>query len=118
VRFGDRDDFLHSLMIEMATVKAKYEAKGKPLTEAGLMRVASYELTEYWTKQRKLTSGLDCGHCSTKQRHKCRDEDLYSECPKLIKLVSLNERIDNGDGEASELIDFLADDNCNVFKHG
>ena len=47
VKFEDREDFLHDLMLEMAKIKAKYEIKGKPLTEAGLMRVASYELSDY-----------------------------------------------------------------------
>ncbi|GAJ13035.1 unnamed protein product, partial [marine sediment metagenome] len=36
----DREDFLHDLLLEMDKVKAKYEAKGKPLTEASLMMVA------------------------------------------------------------------------------
>ena len=109
VKFEDRQDFLHDLMLEMARVKARYEAKGKPLTEAGLMRVASYELSDYWVKQRKLTTGLDCNHCSTKQRRRCRDENLYSKCPKLIQLVSLD---GDGDGDKAKFIDFLADDNA------
>jgi len=89
VKYEDREDFLHDLMLEMAKVKAKYEAKGKPLTEAGLMRVASYEVTEYW---------------HTLMRHR----------PTIL---SLNGKADNGngssngDGEAGEIIDFLADDN-------
>ena len=87
VKFEDREDFLHDLMLEMAKVKAKYEAKGKPLTEAGLMRVASYQVTEYW---------------HTLMRHR----------PTIL---SLNDKADNGngdgDGEAGEVIDFLADDN-------
>jgi hypothetical protein len=70
----------------MAKVKAKYEAKGKPLTEAGLMRVASYEVTEYW---------------HTLMRHR----------PTML---SLNSKADGDgsdeDGEPSEIIDFLADD--------
>jgi len=111
VRVEDRQDFLHDLMIEMAKVKASYEAKGKPLTEAGLMRVASYELSDYWVKQRRLTTWLDCGNCSKEQRRKCREELLYSDCPKYHQLVSLNTVID-GDGEPSEIIDFLADDNA------
>ena len=82
VKFEDREDFLHDLMLEMVKVKAKYQAKGKPLTEAGLMRVASYEVTEYW---------------HTLMRHR----------PAVL---SLNDKADNGDGEATELIDFLADD--------
>ena len=110
VRFQDRQDFLHDLMLEMAQVKAKYEAKGKPLTEAGLMRVASYELSEYWVKLRRLTTWLDCGNCSKEQRRKCREELLYSECPKYHQLISLNTVIQDGDGHKTELIEFIADD--------
>jgi len=109
VRLDDREDWLHDTMLEMAKVKAKYEPIGKPLTEAGLMRVASYELSEYWVKQRRLTTWLDCGNCSKEQRRKCREEDLYSDCPKYHQLVSLNTVID-GDGHEAELIEFLADD--------
>ena len=70
-------------MLEMAKVKAKYETKGKPLTEAGLMRVASYEVTEYW---------------HTLMRHR----------PTML---SLNYEDDfDGDGHKAELIDYLADD--------
>ncbi|TET41598.1 MAG: hypothetical protein E3J60_04150 [Dehalococcoidia bacterium] len=111
VRFDDREDFLHDLMLEMATVKAKYQEKGKPLTEAGLMRVASYELSDYWVKQRRLTTWLDCGNCSKEQRRKCRDQDLYSDCPKYHQLVSLNTVVGD-DGHKAELIEFLADDNA------
>jgi hypothetical protein len=109
IHYEDREDWLHDTMLEMAKVKAKYEVTRKPLTEAGLMRVASYQVTEYWVKQRRLTTWLDCGHCSKAQRQKCRSEDLYSECPKYHQLVSLN---GDGDGESSELIEFIADDNA------
>ena len=109
VKRENRQDFLHDLMLEMAKVKAKYEVKGKPLTEAGLMRVASYELTDYWVKQRRITTWLDCGNCSKEQRRKCREELLYSECPKFHQLVSLNTVVGD-DGHKAELIDFLADD--------
>jgi len=111
VRLDDREDFLHDLMIEMWEVKAKYQEKGKPLTEAGLMRVASYELSEYWVKQRRLTTWLDCGNCSKEQRRKCRNQDLYSDCPKYHQLVSLNTVVGD-DGHKAELIEFLADDNA------
>jgi len=88
VKFEDREDFLHDLLLEMAKVKAKYEAKGKPLTEAGLMRVASYQVTEYW-------------HILMRHR------------PTML---SLNSKADgdgaDGDGEPSEIMDFLADDNA------
>jgi len=110
IRFDDRDDWLHDTMLEMAKVKTKYELIGKPLTEAGLMRVASYQVTEYWERLRRFTTWLDCGNCSKEQRQRCRDQDLYSECPKFRQLVSLNAIVDNSDGEASELIQFIADD--------
>ena len=111
IRYEDREDWLHDTILEMAKVKVKYELTGKPLTEAGLMRVASYQVTEYWTHLRRLTTWLDCGNCSKAQRRKCREEDLYSDCPKYHQLVSLNTEIDgDGDGHKAELIDFLADD--------
>ena len=112
VKREDREDFLHALMLEMAKVKAKYEPIGKPLTEAGLVRVASYELSDYWVKQRRLTTWLDCGNCSKEQRRKCREELLYSDCPKFHQLVSLDATVNSpdGDGEPSELIQFIADD--------
>jgi len=110
IRFDDREDWLHDTMLEMAKVKAKYELTGKPLTEAGLMRVASYQVTEYWERLRRLTTWLDCGNCSKEQRRKCREEWLYSECPKFHQLVSLSAVVDNGEGEPSELVEFIADD--------
>jgi len=111
IRLDDREDWLHDTMLEMAKVEAKYQLIGKPLTEAGLMRVASYQVTEYWERQRRLTTWLDCGNCSKEQRRKCREELLYSDCPKYHQLVSLNTVIDSGDGnEPSELMLFIADD--------
>ena len=75
------------------------------------MRVASYLVTEFWERLRRLTTWLDCGNCSKKQRRKCREEDLYSQCPKYHQLVSLNAEVNSdGDGEPSELIEFIADD--------
>ncbi len=111
IRVDDREDFLHDLMLEMAKVKAKYELTGKPLTEAGLMRVASYQVTEYWERLRRLTTWLDCGNCSKEQRRKCREELLYAKCSKFHQLVSLNGEVDgDGDGEPGELTQFIADD--------
>jgi len=112
IPFEDREDWLHDTMLEMAKVKAKYQLTGKLLTEAGLMRVASYQVSEYWVKLRRLTTWLDCGNCSKEQRRKCREELLYEKCPKFHQLVSLNATVGSadGDGEPSELIEFIADD--------
>ena len=57
----------------------------KPLTEAGLVRIASYEVADYWRKWFKRINGIECGHCGKAQRLKCRKEDLYRKCPKAIK---------------------------------
>ncbi len=54
---------------------------------------------------RRLTTWLDCGNCSKEQRRKCREELLYSQCPKYHQLVSLD-----GDGHKAELLQFIADD--------
>jgi len=110
IRFDDREDWLHDTMLEMAKVKAKYQLIGKPLTEAGLMRVASYQVTEYWERQRRLTTWLDCGNCSKEQRRKCREEDLYRKCPKYRELVSLDTDIDDGNGSKISLAELIADD--------
>jgi len=110
IRFEDREDWLHDTMLEMAKVKAKYELIGKPLTEAGLMRVASYQVTEYWERLRRFTTFLDCGNCSKEQRRKCREELLYSECPKFRQVVSLDDELDDGNGGRFTLAEFIADD--------
>ena len=54
--------------------------------------------------------GLDCGHCSLKQRRKCKEGWLYGECPKAIKLESLNKPVIDGEGNTTELGELIADD--------
>jgi len=97
-------------MIEMAKVKVRYEAKGKPLTEAGLMRVASYEVKGYWRNYFRELNGTDCGRCSKAQRQKCRGDELQSQCPKYRELISLDTDIDDGDGDKVTFAEFIADD--------
>jgi hypothetical protein len=112
VKPEDRHDFLHALLLEMAKVKAKYQVSGKPLTEAGLMRVASFEVKDYWRKHFRQINGIDCGRCSKAQRQKCRSEDLYRECPKAIRIESLDKLIEDGDGNKVKLYQMIADDNA------
>jgi len=112
VKSEDRQDFLHDLLLVMARVKVKYEVIGKPLTEAGLIRVACYEVADYWRKQFKRINGHDCGQCSKVQRRKCKEQDLYRECPKAIKLESLDRVIEDGNGDSTELHEMIADDNA------
>ena len=76
VKPEDRQDFLHDLLLVMAKVKAKYNLIGKPLTEAGLIRVACYEVADYWRKWFKRNNGIDCGRCNKaqrEQREKCKE---------------------------------------------
>jgi len=112
VKPEDRQDFLHDLLLAMAKVKVKYELVGKPLSEAGLIRVACYEVADYWRKWFKRNNGIDCSHCSQAQKRKCREEDLYRECPKAIKIESLDRVIEDGNGDRTELHELIADDNA------
>jgi len=82
----------------------------KPFTEAVMYRIASRAQADYWRAYYKLTMGLDCRHCNKAQRQKCRSEDLYSQCPKAIKLESLNKPILDGEGNLTELGELIADD--------
>jgi hypothetical protein len=112
VKPEDRQDFLHDLMLAMAKVKAKYEVISKPLTEAGLMRVAYYEVADYWRRHFRRINGRDCGRCSKEQRQKCRKEDLYRKCPKSVSIESLDRVIEDGNGDRTELHEMIADDNA------
>jgi len=112
VKPEDRRDFLHDLLLVMAKVKAKYNLIDKPLSEAGLIRVASYEVADYWRKWFKRTNGIDCSHCSQAQKRKCREEDIYRQCPKAISMESLDRVIEDGNGDATALHELIADDNA------
>ena len=111
----DREDFFQNLLVEMAKVKAKYAAKGKPLTEASLMMVAKYELKDYWAKRRYRLFGLDCRHCTIEQSRECYTTIMEpTDCPKKKArlLLSLNKTIGDEDGnghKATELGDLIAD---------
>jgi hypothetical protein len=104
----DREDLLHDIIITLADVERNNGHK--PFTEAVMYRIASRCVANYWRAHYKLTNGLDCGSCSQKQRQKCRSEDLYRECPKAIKLESLNKPVLDDEGNITELGELIADD--------
>jgi len=106
----DSEDFLHDLFLAFARVKASYQVKGKELTEGGLMRVAQYQLADYWRKHFKRINGIDCSRCSQQQREKCKDWYLYPDCPKAIKLESLDKLVEDGNGDSTPLHELIADD--------
>ncbi len=93
VRPEDRQDFLHDLLLAMARVKAKYDAEAKELTTGGLVRIAQYQVADYWRKFFNRKNGIDCGRCSKPQREKCKEWFLYgdNDCPKAIKAEHLDE---------------------------
>jgi len=104
----DTEDLLHDIMLTLAL--AERNNGHKPFTEAVMYRIASRAQADYWRAYYKLTMGLDCRHCKETQRQKCRSEDLYSQCPKAIKLESLNKPILDGEGNLTELGELIADD--------
>ena len=112
VKPEDREDFLHDLFLKFAKVNAIYIAKGKELTEGGLMRVARYELAGYWRKYYHKINGIDCGRCSNRQREKCKDWFLYPDCPRAVKMERLDELVTDGNGDATPLHELIADDNA------
>ena len=107
-KWEDSEDLKEDIILRLAQVEG-HNGHG-PLTEGAMARVASYVVAEYWRSHYKLTSGLDCCNCSTKQRHKCRREWLYRECPKLVKLESLSKPITDDEGHLTELGETIADD--------
>jgi hypothetical protein len=108
----DREDFLHDLLLVFTRVKLNYQAKGKDLTEGGLVRIAQYEVADYWRKFFRRIYGRSCNGCSKAQREKCKKYDLYSECPKAIQIESLSKLIEDGNGDKTELYQLVADDNA------
>jgi len=105
----DRLDIRHTILLELAL--ARLDSK-KLIPKFRAYRIASFMVADYWRTRKRLTSGLDCAHCSKAQRARCKKEWLYSQCPKLIKLVSLDTVTIDADGNPHTLKDTLADDHA------
>jgi len=106
----DQEDLLHDIMLHLDSVARRKHEAGEAFSEAAMYRTAEHVKDHYWYSLRKRTLGLDCQHCSTTQRRKCKDNDLYSECPKAIKLESLNKPILDSEGNLTEIGNLVADD--------
>ena len=107
VRPQDKEDILHDIILTLA-VAERNNGHG-PFTEGTMYRIASRTVADYWRNHYKLTNGLTCCSCSKAQRQKCRSEDLYRECPKAIKLGSLNKPVLDDEGNLTELGELIAD---------
>ena len=104
----DTEDLLHDIIITLADVERNNGHK--PFTEAAMYRIASRAKDQYWRNYYKLTNGLTCGNCSKAQRKECKEDWLYGECPKAIKLESLNKPVIDSEGNTTELGELIADD--------
>jgi len=103
----DQLDVRHDIMIRLATVRKR---SGEPIPIYKAYRVASYTVADYYRLKAKLTTSLDCKHCPTAKRRECVKYSLYSQCPKVRPVVSLDAEHINGTGESFTLLDVLADD--------
>jgi hypothetical protein len=104
----DRGDVRHSIILELARASAR--GADKPLSEAMRCRIAACVVAHYWRTQYKFTNGLDCGSCSQKQRATCKEDYLYSQCPKALKIESLSKPITDANGNVTELGETIAND--------
>ena len=77
----DREDLKEDIIVKLADIESKYNGSGQSLTEGGMIRVASYTVMAYW-------------------------RDIM----RLPPITSLNETVDDGDGNETELYHMLADD--------
>ena len=107
-KWQDREDLRQDIILRLAQVARNNGHK--PFTDRAMIRVASYVVADYWRTQYKITNGIDCGSCSKIQRRKCREDDLYRECPKAIKIESLSKPIIDSEGNITELGELIADD--------
>jgi len=108
VKPQDKEDILHTIIANLADVERNNGHK--PFTEAVMYRIASRTVADYWRSYYKASNGLNCGSCSKAQRRQCRENDLYTECPKAIKLESFNKPIIDSEGHTTELGELIADD--------
>jgi len=106
-RTQDREDLLHTIILTLAV--AERNNGHKPFTEGTMYRIASRAVADYWRSDYQLNNGLNCSHCSKAQRAKCKGNDLYTECPKAIKLEYLSKPILDGEGNLTELGELIAD---------
>ncbi len=101
----DTGDLLHTIIMTLADVAGNTE-----LSRPAMYRIASRTRADYWRDNYRHTRGLDCGHCSNRQRHSCRKDWLYGECPKAIKIERLSSPVTDSDGNLTELGNLIADD--------
>jgi hypothetical protein len=78
-RYQDREDLRHDIIVRLAELASNNG--DKPITEASMLRVASYVTMEYWHQEKRV-----------------------------LTMLSLNDEIEDGEGDSIELYQTLADD--------
>jgi len=109
-RYDDRADLRQEIIVRLA--EADRNNGHKPDNLSWAYRIASFTVYDYWRNYYNRFNGIDCGHCSNRQRKECKAKELYSKCPKAIEVESLNKPIADKDGNLTELGYLLADDNA------
>jgi len=112
---GEKDDLLHTIIEGLARVGQRKADQGEDFTEAAMHRTAEHIKDWYWYKRYAYNNGLDCRHCTSEQKAKCRynwahSEWAYADCHRAVRLESLNQPITDDQGEITELGDLIADD--------
>jgi len=96
-RFEDREDLLHTIILNLAVAGRKNGHK--PDNPSWMYRIASFTVAQYW-RDYYQTHGIDCGRCSNPQRKRCKEQNLYSECPRAIKVEYLSKPIIDSEGRS------------------
>jgi len=112
---GEKDDLLHTIIESLAKVGQRKASKGEEFTEAAMHRTAEHIKDWYWYKRYAYNNGLDCRHCTSKQKARCKynwahSEWAYADCHRAVRLESLNQPVTDDEGEITELGDLIADD--------
>ena len=79
-KLEDREDLRQDIIVKLADIESKYNGSGEHLTEGGMVRVASYTVLSYW-------------------------RDIM----RLPPIISLNDSVNDNDGNETELYQLLAD---------
>ncbi len=113
----DREDLRQTIILRLAEVEVKYNGNGNSLTEWGMLRVASYTVLEYWRNILRTEKPvcLLSGIAKKPDYLKCSFSHKPDSCQKccyrgMRPIVSLNDEIDDGDGNTVERWQTLADD--------
>ncbi len=82
--YQDREDLMHNIIVRLAEVAEEYRQKGKPLTKWGSIRVAQYTRLRFYDQKKRW---------------------------RRVFSVSLNSPVRDSDGNETELIQTILDEN-------